>query len=126
MASETPERSLWVGVPWTIQAYLVVTLAATVAYLALVGDPFKLIISLLISFVIYVGMARGSRLAWLIAVGLASIGVLGAVSFVVSEVTHSVSHTTYEWLQVLWLLLTLGALLHPLTRAWCNRRLQLV
>lgn len=113
-ATDIPARDP--GVPWTVIGYLPVWFAWTVAFNVLDGGGFALwpaVGGTLIELAIWYGLIRGSRTAWIVALVLLVLPLLGLPGAFARELSLGI-------VSFVGLAATLFLLLHPDTRAWCS------
>ena len=80
------------------------------------------IFAALLSAVLIFFLLRGSRAAWIFALIWGLFGVLGSIGVVVREPRDD---TIGGVIYLVFSLASLALLIHPLTRAWCKRKLKL-
>ena len=69
-------------------------------------------------------MARGARVAWIVAVILGAFGLLAAIGMVLTERPREVDGPL-QVAQAASAVASFALLLHPQTRSWCVRKLRL-
>lgn len=123
MSDDRPLIEQWRASPWTIKAYVLVSVVGVVVHTTLADDPFQGLGWLPITALLIWGLIRGARPAWIALLVLAALGVLSAIGLVVradamgTDGLEVFQHATVVVLFVL--------LLHSQTRAWCRRKLRL-
>lgn len=103
--------------PWTVKAYLPVWFTWSVLFGFLDGGGFRVwptITGVIIVGAIWYGMIRGFRGAWVVALVLLILPLLGLPG-------HFVRQLSLGFVSLVGLSATMFLLLHPLTRAWCWR-----
>lgn len=127
MRVESLERELprgtWNDAPWTVKVYAVATVAGLVTWLALRGtdDWATAVLGALLPTLIAYGVIRGYRGAWIVAMFLAVLGVLGVVGYVFSWRSGPTREFAEETVSIGVWLVTTAMLVHPLTRQWAKR-----
>jgi len=117
MRSEVAPRPARGSAPWTVWAYGALQLPGFAISFAVYDiDLGSRVGSILLELAIVLGILKGARLAWILALLLQGIGVVGSAGLF-SRIGKGVN----TWVVLVWVsLVVLGliALLHPRTRAW--------
>lgn len=114
-ATDIPARDP--GAPWSVIAYLPVWFIWTVLFELLDQREFRLwptVGGAFILLVIWYVMLRRLRWAWVVALALLVLPLLGLPGAFASELSLG-------FVSLIGLLATLFLLLHPDTRAWCSQ-----
>ena len=119
--AQTP--ATWATAPWTIKAYGALYVIGIVAYALFTDDLQGIGWSLLQVFVIW-GMVRGARVAWIIALVFTCIAVLWTVGVALGQGPSDLD-IRLKVIQGTNAIVSFALLVHPQTRAWCQRKLRL-
>lgn len=114
MATEVVEK---VKPPWPVLAYLPAHIFWNIAFRLGQGapwDPARMVVSLLLPAAIAIGLWRGSRAAWIVAVALEVLAILLGIGHLMRELV------ALGAVQIGGALLLLALLLSPPTRRWCS------
>ena len=111
--------------PWPVKAYVALTFVSSVVWVLLVWlDTGETVSSTwlgtILGIAICIGLLRGYRGAWLVAMLFLTLGVLGAVGLVGSLIRDG-GLPPQDWSGFVTWLISIPLLLHPLTRGWVTR-----
>jgi hypothetical protein len=106
-----------------VWAYGVIQLAGTAAsFFTYELDTAARAGGILLALAIFVGLLYGARVAWIVAMLLQGIGILGSVPLVADIFEDEGEDVGLNVIRVSLVVLGLIALLHPRTRAWTRPR----
>lgn len=115
-----PERG---SAPWTVWTYGILQLPGfAISFVVHEIGIASRIGGILLEGAIFVGLLKGARLAWMVAMLFEGIGVLGSAGLISRIVQDENEIIPLIAIQVSLVLLNLIILLHPRTRAWTRPR----
>ena len=106
--------------PWTVKAFAIVYTVGLVAWVLLAGrfTPPTWLFSAALNIAIVVGLLRGYRGAWFVAMFFAMLSVVGTVAILQRWFTGATDDVVSEAVSLGTFVLSTLLLIHPLTRAW--------
>ena len=118
MRAEVPVPLKTGPAPWTVWAYAAIQIFALAAYVASREVHFGAAAGpILLEILVVVGLIKGVRLAWIVALFFQAIGVLGSIGLI-SRIGEDDQNVGLVLIQISLVVLGLIVLLHPRTRQW--------
>lgn len=109
--------------PWTVKAFAVSSVLGLIFWVVLGWDDglTRILLPAILNAAIVIGMLKGYRGAWSVAIFFAALSVFGTVGIVQSWFDGDRADMYEEAISLFFYLGSTAMLLHPLTRDWVRR-----